>query len=429
MSHQAEIIAVGTELLLGDIANTNAQFLSQMLARCGVNVLYHTAVGDNPARLRQVVDTARRRCDLLVFTGGLGPTYDDLTKETVADCFGLPLELHPEVLEEIRHYFDTVFRRPMPACNRQQAMLPRGCTVLHNPVGTAPGCIFTAEGVTAVLLPGVPSECRYLAEHALLPWLQDESSETIYSHELRVFGLTEPQVQELLGDLMDEAQNPSLAPYAKTGEVLLRLTAKGENEDACQELMAPLLWDVRARLGDCLYGVDVASLEGVVLETLLRQRVTLSAAESCTGGLIAKRLTELPGASRAFLGGVVSYTNAVKQAALAVPEELLAEYGPASEPVARAMAQGARHLTGSDLAVSVTGLAGPGGDERGNPEGRVYIGLAWEGGNLVKKLDLGRGRARVRHMAASHALDIIRRRLGGLPVEGEVIWQTTTQTL
>lgn len=428
MPHQAEIIAVGTELLLGNIANTNAQFLSELLASAGVNVLYHTAVGDNPGRLRQVVDIARRRCDLLVFTGGLGPTYDDLTKETVADCFGLPLDFHPEVLEEIRHYFDAVFRRPMPECNRQQAMLPRGCTVLHNPVGTAPGCIFTVEGVTVVLLPGVPMECRYLAEHALLPWLQGESSEIICSHELRIFGLTEPRVQELLGDLMDEAQNPSLAPYAKTGEVLLRLTAKGESEDECQEKMAPLFWDVRARLGDCLYGVDVASLEEVVLGQLLEQGLTLSAAESCTGGLIAKRITDLPGASRAFLGGVVSYTNAVKQTALGVPEALLAEYGPVSEPVARAMAQGVQHLTGSDLAVSVTGLAGPGGDERGNPEGLVYIGLAWDGGSLVKQLSLGTGRARVRHMAASHALDIIRRRLGGLPVEGEVIWQTTTQT-
>lgn len=428
MPHQAEIIAVGTELLLGDIANTNAQFLSELLASAGVNVLYHTAVGDNPGRLRQVVDIARRRCDLLVFTGGLGPTYDDLTKETVADCFGLPLDFHPEVLEEIQHYFDTVFCRPMPECNRQQAMLPRGCTVLHNPVGTAPGCSFTVAGVTAVLLPGVPSECRYLAEHALLPWLQGESSETICSHELRTFGLTEPRVQELLGDLMDEAQNPSLAPYAKTGEVLLRLTAKGKDEDECQEKMAPLLWDVRTRLGDCLYGVDVASLEEVVLETLLSRGLTLSAAESCTGGLIAKRLTELPGASGAFLGGVVSYTNGVKQAALGVPETLLQQYGPVSEPVARAMAQGVRRLTGSDLAVSVTGLAGPGGDERGNPEGLVYIGLAWADGSLVKKLELGRGRSRVRHMAASHALDIIRRRLGGLPVEGEVIWQTTTQT-
>ena len=248
MPCQAEIIAVGTELLLGNIANTNAQFLSQLLASAGVNVLYHTAVGDNPQRLRAAVETARSRCDLLVFTGGLGPTYDDMTKETVAGVFGLALEYHPEVMEEIQQYFDRVFHRPMPACNRQQAMLPQGCTVLHNPVGTAPGCIFTAGGVTAVLLPGVPHECRYLAEHAVLPWLRGQSGGVIRSRDLHVFGLTEPQVQELLGDLMDSAQNPSLAPYAKPGEVMLRLTAKGGSDDDCQERMAPLFRDVRSRL-------------------------------------------------------------------------------------------------------------------------------------------------------------------------------------
>ena len=312
MPHQAEILAVGTELLLGNIANTNAQFLSELLASVGIDVLYHTAVGDNPRRLRQAVEIARGRCDLLVFTGGLGPTYDDMTKETVAEAFGLALEYHPEVMEEIQCYFDNVFHRPMPACNRQQAMLPQGCTVLHNPVGTAPGCIFTADGVTAVLLPGVPHECRYLAEHALLPWLQGCSGGVICSHDLRVFGLTEPRVQELLGDLMDRAENPSLAPYAKPGEVMLRLTAKGESPQDCQERMAPLFWDVRSRLGDCLYGVDVSSLEEVVITRLRQKGLTLSAAESCTGGLIAKRLTDVPGASAAFLGGVVSYTNAVK---------------------------------------------------------------------------------------------------------------------
>lgn len=336
MPHQAEILAVGTELLLGNITNTNAQFLSELLASAGIDVLYHTAVGDNPQRLRAAVETARGRCDLLVFTGGLGPTYDDMTKETVAEAFGLALEYHPEVMEEIQCYFDNVFHRPMPACNRRQAMLPQGCTVLHNPVGTAPGCIFTAEGVTAVLLPGVPHECRYLAEHALLPWLQGCSGGVIRSHDLRVFGLTEPRVQELLGDLMDRAENPSLAPYAKPGEVMLRLTAKGESPQDCQERMAPLFWDVRSRLGDCLYGVDVSSLEEVVITRLRQKGLTLSAAESCTGGLIAKRLTDVPGASAAFLGGVVSYTNAVKAGVLGVPRDLLEQYGPVSEPVARA---------------------------------------------------------------------------------------------
>ena len=419
MPHQAEILAVGTELLLGSIANTNAQFLSELLASAGVNVLYHTAVGDNPQRLRAAVETARSRCDLLVFTGGLGPTYDDMTKETVAGVFGLALEYHPEVMEEIQQYFDRVFHRPMPACNRRQAMLPQGCTVLHNPVGTAPGCIFTVEGVTAVLLPGVPHECRYLAEHALFPWLQGCSGGVIRSHDLHVFGLTEPRVQELLGDLMDRAENPSLAPYAKPGEVMLRLTAKGESPQDCQERMAPLFREVRSRLGDCLYGVDVSSLEEVVITRLRQKGLTLSAAESCTGGLIAKRLTDVPGASAVFLGGVVSYTNAVKAGVLGVPRDLLEQYGAVSEPTARAMAEGVRRLTGSDLAVSVTGLAGPDGDDRGNPVGTVYLGLSLPGETLVRRLALGGDRPRIRLLAASTALDMIRRHLCDLPIEQE----------
>ena len=416
MSYQAEIIAVGTELLLGNVANTDAQFLSEQLASVGVNVLYHTAVGDNPERLERVIDIARHRADLLIFTGGLGPTYDDLTKETVCRAFGLELVFHPEIVDEIRHYFDTVFRREMPECNLQQAWLPQGCTVFHNPVGTAPGCLFEKDGVTAAMLPGVPRECRYLTEHALIPWLRKKHEGVILSHDLRIFGLTEPQVQEKLADIMDEAVNPSLAPYAKTGEVMLRLTAKAETAAACEELMAPLLWDVRSRLGDCLYGVDVDSLEQQVLQMLKSRRLTLSAAESCTGGLIAKRVTDLPGASAVFLGGVVSYTNGVKAAVLGVPRELLDRYGAVSAPVARAMAEGVRRLTGSDLAVSVTGVAGPDRDDRGNEVGTVFIALAAPDDTAVTRLDLGTGRERVRTMAAHHALDMIRRYLTDLPI-------------
>lgn len=412
MPHQAEIIAVGTELLLGSIANTNAQFLSELLASAGIDVLYHTAVGDNPRRLRQAVEIARGRCDLLVFTGGLGPTYDDMTKETVAEAFGLALEYHPEVMEEIRRYFDNVFHRPMPACNRRQAMLPQGCTVLHNPVGTAPGCIFTADGITAVLLPGVPHECRYLAEHALLPWLQGCSGGVICSHDLRVFGLTEPRVQELLGDLMDRAENPSLAPYAKPGEVMLRLTAKGESPQDCQERMAPLFWDVRSRLGDCLYGVDVSSLEEVVITRLRQKGLTLSAAESCTGGLIAKRITDVPGASGVFMGGVVSYTNIVKHRVLGVPADMLEEYGAVSAPVARAMAEGARKATTADCAVSVTGVAGPDRDERGNPVGTVFIGFSSPKETIAERFDFGAAsREEIRGEAADEAFKLLEEKL------------------
>ena len=417
MSYRAEIIAVGTELLLGNIANTDAQFLSEQLSSVGVDVLYHTAVGDNPQRLAEVIDIARRRCDLLVFTGGLGPTYDDLTKETVCRSFGVELKFHPEIVEEIRRYLDTVFGAEAPQCDEQQAWLPEGCTVLHNAVGTAPGCIFEKDGVTVVMLPGVPKECRYLTEHGLLPWLRERHGGVILSHDLRTFGLREPVVQELLADLMDEAVNPSLAPYAKTGEVMLRLTAKGSTAEECEELMAPLFWDVRARLGEYLYGVDVDSLEQRAVQLLKERRLTFSAAESCTGGLIAKRVTDVPGASAVFLGGVVSYTNGVKAGVLGVPEALLEKHGAVSAPVARAMAEGVRAITGSDLAVSVTGVAGPDKDDRGNAVGTVFIGFAAPEGTTVRQLDLGTGRERVRTLAAHYAFDMLRRYLTGLPIE------------
>ncbi len=417
MSYRAEIIAVGTELLLGNIANTDAQFLSEQLSSVGVDVLYHTAVGDNPGRLAEVIDIARRRCDLLIFTGGLGPTYDDLTKETVCRAFGVELEFHPEIIGEIRRYLDTVFGAEAPKLDEQQAYLPEGCAVLHNAVGTAPGCIFEKDGVTVVMLPGVPRECRYLTEHGLIPWLRERHGGVILSHDLRTFGLREPIVQEMLADLMDEAVNPSLAPYAKTGEVMLRLTAKGETAEECEELMAPLFWDVRARLGEYLYGVDVDSLEQRSVQLLKERHLTFSAAESCTGGLIAKRVTDVPGASAVFMGGVVSYTNGVKAKVLGVPEVLLEQYGAVSAPVAKAMAEGVRRITGSDLAVSVTGVAGPDKDDRGNEVGTVFIGFAAPEETTVRELHLGTGRERVRTLAAHHAFDILRRYLTGLPIE------------
>lgn len=419
MPRTAEIIAVGSELLTGGVTNTNARFLSELLTAAGVDVLYHTDVGDDAPRLEAAVNAARRRAELLVFTGGLGPTYDDMTKAAVCAALDTPLVFHPEVVEEIQHYFDTVFHREMPACNLQQAYLPAGCTVFHNPVGTAPGCAFSAGGVTAVLLPGVPSECRYLAEHCLLPYLERLHGQVIRAHDLRIFGLTEPQVQELLADLLHQEEDLTLAPYAGTGEVSLHLSARAADEAACEARMAPLLAEVRQRLGSCLYGVDVSGLEEAVFRLCREKHLTLSAAESCTGGLIAKRLTDLPGASQVFLGGVVSYTNGVKQHALGVPASLLEAYGAVSAPVARAMAVGVRVLTGSDLALSVTGLAGPDGDDRGNPVGTVFTALSAPEGTFVRRLTLGGGRARIRTLSAHHALDLLRRYLTHQMTEGE----------
>lgn len=382
MTYHAEIIAVGTELLLGNIANTDAQELSQALASVGVDVLYHTVVGDNPQRLEEAIAIARKRADLLIFTGGLGPTYDDLTKETVCRVLDVPLTFHPEAAADIRRNFDTIFRREMPPGTLRQAELPEGCEVFCNRVGTAPGCVFRAGDVTAVLLPGVPSECRYLTETALLPWLRRQSSETILSHDLR-------------------------------------LTAKGDSPAACEERMAPLLEQVRGRLGAYLYGIDVSGLEETVLHLLHQHGKTFSAAESCTGGLIAKRITDLPGASCVFRGGVVSYTNEVKASVLGVPQETLDRYGAVSEPVARAMAEGVRRITGSDLSVATTGLAGPDGDDRGNPVGTVFVALSTPERTVVRHMNCGSGRDRVRMLASHCAFDLLRRELEHLPIEGE----------
>lgn len=403
MPRTAEIIAVGSELLDGGVTNTNAAFLSRLLTAAGVEVLYHTTVDDDTARLEKAVTIARGRAELLVFTGGLGPTYDDMTKMAVCAALDTPL----------------VFHREMPECDMQQAYLPAGCTVFRNPVGTAPGCVFTAGETTAALLPGVPHECSYMAEHCLLPWLEQVRGQTVRSHTLHIFGLMEPQVQELLGDLLRREADMTLAPYAKPGEVMLQLSARGADERACEARMAPVLAEVRARLGAYLYGADVSGLEETVL-TLCRERgLTLAAAESCTGGLIAKRLTDIPGASQVFLGGVVSYTNHVKQQVLRVPENLLARCGAVSAEVARAMALGVRVLTGADLAVSVTGLAGPDGDDRGNPVGTVFVGLSAPEGVTVRHLTLGGDRERIRTLSAHHAFDMLRRYLTNLPTEGE----------
>ena len=414
----AELIAVGTELLLGNIANTDAQMLSEKLSTMGITVHHHTVVGDNPQRLSEALETARKRADIIITTGGLGPTYDDLTKQTICKTFGRELELHEDILEEIKTWFQTKMGKEMPENNVQQAMLPVDCTVFDNPVGTAPGCAFEEDGVHVLMLPGPPFECRYMFEHRAEKYLEKLTDGVIVSHEIRIFGMGESSVEEALREPMTTLTNPTLAPYAKLNECMVRATAKAETKEAAEALLTPLVAQVKETLGDVIYGVDVESLEAVVSGLLRERGLTLSAAESCTGGLIAKRMTDLAGASNVFRGGVVSYTNEVKARVLGVPEALLEEYGAVSEPVARSMAECCREICGSDLAVSVTGVAGPDTDDRGNEVGTVYIALAGADGTICKKLSCGkgRGRDRVRSAAASNAFDMIRRHLLGLPV-------------
>ena len=411
-----EILAVGTELLLGNTVNTDAADLSDRLASLGINVFWHTVVGDNPGRLAEAVAIAKGRADLIVTTGGLGPTYDDLTKNVLAESFGKALVLHPEEEAFLRDFYA---RRGHPFTDNvlQQAYLPEGCAVFHNHWGTAPGCAFEAAGVHVIMLPGPPHECLPMFRHWAEPYLRALSGDTLVSHQLHVFGMGESAVEALFRAEMERMTNPTLATYAKEGEVMLRVTAKAPTPAEAEALCAPVVDKVRAALGDIVYSVDIDSLEALCLSLLTARGKTLAAAESLTGGLISARFTALPGASAVFKGGAVTYCDEVKAGLLGVDPALLAHKGAVSEEVAAAMARGVRTAVGADFGLSATGLAGPDGDDRGHPVGTVFIGLAAEDGGWVRKLALGdRGRNRVRTMSVNHAFDMLRRYLTGLPV-------------
>ena len=416
MPHSAEIIAVGTELLLGNIANTNAQEISQALSSLGINVYWHTVVGDNPARLREALDIARHRADILILTGGLGPTYDDLTKQTVCAAFGRTLVPYPEILEEIRAVYTERLHTRMPENNAQQAEFPAECVIFPNPVGTAPGCAFEEGGVHVLMLPGPPFEMRAMLEGHALPYLRRLSREVIVSRDIMTFGMGESAIEELLREKMERMENPTLATYAKPSEVRLRATAKADSVQAAETMLDPVVSEVRRLLGDIVYGVDIPGLEYACVDLLKARGWTLATAESCTGGRLAARLTAIPGVSAVYRGGVVSYWTSVKGAVLGVPEETLARHGAVSEETARAMAEGARRVTGAETAVSVTGVAGPDPDERGVEVGVVYVGLSSPEGTLCRSLRLGRRRRDlIQNLAGNYAFDLLRRHLAGLP--------------
>ena len=401
-----ELIAVGTELLLGEVANLDAQILSQGLSELGINVFHHTVVGDNPARLRQVLEIARKRADLIITTGGLGPTTDDLTKETVADVFGLPLEMNEEQLARLKQRMGP----GMTPNNEKQAMLPRGCTVLVNDWGTAPGCAFCADGCHVIMLPGPPRECAPLFKHRAIPYLEGLHDGVISSTYLKIFGIGESSMETMLLPLMEQLQDVTIAPYAKTGECEVRITARRETREAAAEACAPVAAQIRAILGDYVYGTDVSSLEEVVVRGLCARGLTLALAESCTGGLVAKRITDVSGASGCFAYGCVTYANEAKQRLLGVSADTLEKYGAVSEQTALEMARGVRALAGSNIGVSVTGVAGPNPSE-GKAVGLVYVAISHDGGERVLQIPRRHSpdRERVRHSAASHALDLVRR--------------------
>ena len=406
----AELIAVGTEILLGDIVNTDAQVISQGLSELGINVFYQTVVGDNPARLRHVVETARDRADIIITTGGLGPTLDDLTKETLATVFGKKMALHQPSLDRIKGFFQTIGREMTPN-NEKQAWLPEGCTVFVNEWGTAPGCAFEAYGKHVLMLPGPPRECNPMWKECAMPYLYKLAGGCIVSRNIRVFGLGESNMEAILHDMMAESKNPTIAPYAKTSECFARVTAKADTPEACEKLLDPVVEKICGLLGEDVYGVDVDSLEQVVGDGLRQRGMTLAVAESCTGGLLSKRITDVPGCSDYYLGGVCSYANEVKMNLLGVKKETLDTLGAVSPEVAEQMAEGVAKALGADVGVGITGVAGPGGGTEEKPVGLVYISVWHKGQHFTRKMKAANGRDRIRMQAASTALDLIRRNI------------------
>ena len=413
--YNTEILSVGTELLLGHITNTDARDISEMLSRIGVNVRYHTVVGDNPRRLAACVETAKTRADVIITTGGLGPTCDDLTKQVLAESFGLRLVENAAERDGLYEYIRT--GKDFTPNNFAQALLPEGCTVFHNRWGTAPGCAFEAEGKIVLMLPGPPNECVPMFREYAIPYLKKLSEEQIVSHSVRIFGLGESAVDDLFAEEMNAMRNPTMAPYAKECDCLLQITAKAKSEAEAEIMMAPVIAHVKERLGEYVYGMDVESIEEAVLPLLKERGLTFAAAESCTGGDVARRITEIPGASAVFAGGCVTYTNEVKARLLGIDRDLIERNGAVSEPVARLMAERVRVLTGADIGLGVTGLAGPDGDGV-HEVGTVFVSMAVEGVTFVRELHLGTFRTRsfIRRMAGNHLYDMMRRYLTGLKV-------------
>lgn len=417
----AEIICVGTELLLGDILNSNAQFLALELASLGIPHFYQTVVGDNPGRLKQVLEIAIARSNLLIFTGGLGPTPDDLTTETIADFFGVPLIERQDVLDDIAQKFASRGREMTPS-NRKQALIPKGADILPNPGGTAPGMIWQPRpNLTILTFPGVPTEMHRMWRDTAVPYLKSQGwgKEIIYSRTLRFWGIGESALAEKVTPFLD-LTNPTVAPYAGQGQVRLRVSARATSATDAQLLIESVAQQLRQIGGLDYFGDDDDTLASVVGELLIEADETLSVAESCTGGGLGSMLTEVPGSSNYFLGGVISYDNSVKASVLGVSQSDLYKVGAVSKVVAMQMAAGVRSLLSTHWGLSITGIAGPGGGSDTKPVGLVYIGLAKPDGTLeCFKFQLGqnRGRSSIRHASACNALDQLRRRLLAIKAE------------
>ena len=406
---KAELIAVGTEILLGDIVNTNAQFLSKELASIGIGVYNQEVVGDNEERLFEAFETALSRSDMVITTGGLGPTGDDLTKETACKYFGMKMELHKKSYDELVKYFNKTGKE-LTDNNLKQVYFPKEAKVLENPNGTAPGAILENNNKIIIILPGPPREMKPMYMNQVKKYLEGKGNGIIKSETVRLLGITESMAAQTLKDLMDKGINPTIAPYAKEEDIIFRITAKADTEEEAVRLIKPVKDSIKDRFGIKCYaeGEDI-KIEDVVGDLLINKKLTISTAESCTGGMIAGRLINYPGISDAFLEGAVTYSNEAKMRTLKVKQETLDAVGAVSEETAREMALGIAERTGSDISVVTTGIAGPGGGTKEKPVGLVYIGLYYKGKVKAYRHVFTGNRQEVRTKATVEALDKVRK--------------------
>ena len=407
----AEIISVGTELLLGDIVNTDAAFISRRLAALGISQYHQSTVGDNSGRLEEVLAESIERSDLVILTGGLGPTYDDLTKETAAKLMNRKLILHAESLSRIENRAKS-FGFEMTENNKKQALIPEGSTVFKNNYGTAPGMSIEdfSRGKLVVLLPGPPRECEPMFREEVEPYLKQFTEKLLFSKTINIFGIGESKVESILRPLMLESLNPTVAPYAKDGEVQLRVTASGKTEPECEALCDEMIARIyKTEVGQYIYGVDAGTLEEALVKALIKSGRHIAAAESCTGGYVAKRITNVSGSSEVLDGSIVTYANRVKEEFVHVSRETLSKHGAVSKETAIEMARGVRKLFGADIGVSTTGIAGPTGGTPDKPVGTVFVGVSTETHEEVRELHIGNGlatREYVRYISASNALHL-----------------------
>ena len=406
-----EFISVGTEILLGNIVNTNTQYLAEKCAGLGLSNYFQVSVGDNEERLAAAITQALSRADIVMLTGGLGPTEDDLTKEVTAKVLSLELKEDAHTKERIMDYFSRRgINRPPTMNNWKQAMIPEGAKVIDNHNGTAPGIIiWTRDNKHIVLMPGPPNELEPMFENDIAPYLNNLEPEVIYSETIKITGLGESFVENEIKDLIEAQSNPTIAPYAKTGEVHLRITAKTDSKEKAEKLILPIKKELIKRFGLNVYTTDESvTLEACVTDLLMKNQLTLATAESCTGGLFAARIVNVAGASNIFSEGVITYSNKVKQELLGVSPETLQKYGAVSEQTAIEMAEGARRLSGADVAVSITGIAGPGGGSDKKPVGLVYVGCSLEDKTKVCEYRLRGNRQKIREYSVVYALDFLR---------------------